>query len=346
MMAPAGRLVGCCRNFHVTVALSFLVSSSQPLSSAATVLVRGQLQPLGSRTRRGIRLKSRPSAVSAVPSWSSVASSSYSSMRGTTTLTSAPNQNAVWRRKIQPHRPRLSPSARDPSIPDVIIEAEKNSNKQRPFRFAGYGLFGAYGAAVVLSNAGVMSEELSSSFPLLTFFDSQPVSLAIGGLAAALSVYFVSTEIEQREQNIVRIWEEVQKRAQQGTLGQKQQQQQQQTADDKQTRTKKKKGKKSSSRNRGFSRSTAEKQAEVVGVDSTPTAASMQQRQQQEEKKEEEEEGGRKAGIVDGLLGSVKDTMQQANAMARVQALEINSALEDSGVLPRLNQTGTGQKGE
>jgi len=74
----------------------------------------------------------------------------------------------------------------------------------------------------------------------------------------------------------------------------------------------------------------------------------MQQRQQQEEKKEEEEEeeGGRKAGIVDGLLGSVKDTMQQANAMARVQALEINSALEDSGVLPRLNQTGTGQKGE
>mmetsp|Transcript_21959 Transcript_21959/g.30761 ORF Transcript_21959/g.30761 Transcript_21959/m.30761 type:complete len:246 (-) Transcript_21959:197-934(-) len=107
---------------------------------------------------------------------------------------------------------------------------------------------------------------------------------------------------------------------------------------------KKKKGKKSSSRNRGFSGNLAQKQAKVVEAESTPATASMQQRQHQEEKEEEAE--GKKVGIVDGLLGSVKDSMQQANAMARVQALEINSALEDRGVLPRLNQTSTEEQEE
>lgn len=111
--------------------------------------------------------------------------------------------------------------ARDPNIPNVVVEAEANSNKQRPLRFAAYGLFALYGLAVMLGNIGVLEDDMALP---LTFFDrsnkilslvgypktcinlSQPASLAIGVVATCLSAYFYSSEIDQREQNIARIW--------------------------------------------------------------------------------------------------------------------------------------------
>jgi len=132
--------------------------------------------------------------------------------RGTSASLSSITGVAGRRRR----RRAMATHARDPSIPDVIVEAERKSNQQRPLRFAGYGLFGLYGAAVVLSNAGMLPEDLTLP---LTFFDSEAVSLGIGGVAAVLSAYFINTEIEQREQNINRIWEEVQRRKETGTFG-------------------------------------------------------------------------------------------------------------------------------
>ena len=46
-----------------------------------------------------------------------------------------------------------------------------------------------------------------------------------------------------------------------------------------------------------------------------------------------------KPGVMDGLVSGMQESMQQANVMAKMQALELNAALEDRGLLPRLNET-------
>eukprot|EP00471_Norrisiella_sphaerica_P002895 CAMPEP_0184480302 /NCGR_PEP_ID=MMETSP0113_2-20130426/1796_1 /TAXON_ID=91329 /ORGANISM="Norrisiella sphaerica, Strain BC52" /LENGTH=268 /DNA_ID=CAMNT_0026858689 /DNA_START=320 /DNA_END=1126 /DNA_ORIENTATION=+ len=241
--------------------------------------------------------------------------------RGTSASLSSITGVAGRRRR----RRAMATHARDPSIPDVIVEAERKSNQQRPLRFAGYGLFGLYGAAVVLSNAGMLPEDLTLP---LTFFDSEAVSLGIGGVAAVLSAYFINTEIEQREQNINRIWEEVQRRKETGTFGVKDSV----TSQQKTGAGKKKKKQKRAKAKKGFGGETQRSVDMQKSVD-----VPIQKPEREKFVGEVKEEV--KSGMFDGIVGSVKDSVQQANTMARVQALQLNEALEDRGVLPRLNET-------
>ncbi|GAB5369719.1 hypothetical protein AAMO2058_001429600 [Amorphochlora amoebiformis] len=245
---------------------------------------------------------------------------------------------------------RIPGFARDPQIPDAIVKAEANSNKQRPLRFAGYALFGAYGLAVMLSNSDLLPLE---ELPTLTFFDrpardrvllwvveikadgsflgklcnfrmttSQPLNLAIGALALGLASYFTSSEIDLREQNIDRIWAEVQKRREIGSLGENKD-----FSTPKQISGKKRK-KKDKRKKKGFGSS-----APAISKDTSSSSRSEAIFGKPEPEIEEKE------GLLGGIASSLQDTVQQANIAAKYQALELNAALEDRGILPKLNQT-------
>mmetsp|Transcript_22443 Transcript_22443/g.39703 ORF Transcript_22443/g.39703 Transcript_22443/m.39703 type:complete len:298 (-) Transcript_22443:69-962(-) len=218
-------------------------------------------------------------------------------------------------------RARHVPFARDPQIPDAIVQAEANSNKQRPLRFGGYGLFGVYGVAVVLSNLGIIDDALP-----LKFFDSQPISLGMGAVASLLSSYFISTELDQKEKNIERIWAEVKRRKESGSLGQPSAAQAT-TTSSKASKSKKRNKKQKKTKGFGDSAPTSPQPttASATAKDDIPMIGKPEPEQ--------------KPGMMDGLVSGMQESMQQANVMAKMQALELNAALEDRGLLPRLNET-------
>mmetsp|Transcript_22404 Transcript_22404/g.33391 ORF Transcript_22404/g.33391 Transcript_22404/m.33391 type:complete len:280 (-) Transcript_22404:238-1077(-) len=218
--------------------------------------------------------------------------------------------------------------ARDPNIPQQIVDAEANASKQRPLRIGGYGLFGVYGLAVILNNLGFIPLEDDMK---LTFFDNDGLNLAVGGLAMGLASYFINSELELREENIQRIWDEVQKRG--GPQGLKAQEPVPSGFSQAKGKKKKKKNKRST---KGFSDVMASTTTEATLQESKPASSSVEPVFGKPEPEKPKEEG-----LIDGALNSLQNTFLQANAAAKFQAMEINTALEDKGILPRLNATST-----
>jgi hypothetical protein len=197
-------------------------------------------------------------------------------------------------------------------VPSEVIEAEGKATPGRPARLAGTialgGLSAASAALCVATLAG--QPQAAALAENLLPFGNAPVSLAVNVVLCGTCGWVYQQELQTREQNILRIWDEVQRRkAAAGRPG------------------KKGKQKRALAKTPAELRQQAKQQgaAPSSGASPAPPPAPPAPSPQAAE-----------PGFLEKLSSS--SFMEQANAMAQAHAMSLNDALEERGILPTLDR--------
>lgn len=212
------------------------------------------------------------------------------------------------------HRSTLIRAAEPP--PPEVIEAEANATPNRKYRLAGAATVGAL--AVTQAGLGVCSlagvEGLAELGDNVLLFGNPFLTLLVDvGLAGTAGLTW-QQEQATREANVARIWEEVQRR---------------------------RKGGAKSGENRSQKRAR-KKPGAAKPVGMAPVAAAPPASAPPAPPPPASPPPGSAFG---GLAAKASSFFDEANAMGRASALELNAQLEERGVLPKLEADGGGEVG-
>jgi hypothetical protein len=201
-------------------------------------------------------------------------------------------------------------------VPSEVIEAEAKATPGRPARLAGTIALGALSAAsAALCVATIAGQPQAAELAENVLpFGNVPVSLAVNLVLCGTCGWVYKEELQTREQNILRIWDEVQRRK--SAAGRPEKNKKQKRAPAKTPAELRQQAKQ-----QGFSASFQASLVPPSPPPPPPPAASPQADQ---------------PGFLEKLASS--PFMEQANAMAKVQAMSVNAALEERGVLPTLQR--------
>lgn len=199
-------------------------------------------------------------------------------------------------------------------VPPEVIEAEGKATPGRPPRLAGtiaLGVLSSASAALCVATIAGQPQAAELAENMLPFGNA-PVSLAVNLVLCGTCGWVYQQELQTREQNILRIWDEVQRRR--STAGES---------------GKNRKQKRAPAKTPAELRQQARQQGATTSFQASPlpppppppTAASLQ---------------ADEPGFLEKLTSS--PFMQEANAMAKVQAMSLNAALEERGVLQTLDR--------
>mmetsp|Transcript_43293 Transcript_43293/g.109618 ORF Transcript_43293/g.109618 Transcript_43293/m.109618 type:complete len:312 (+) Transcript_43293:221-1156(+) len=208
-------------------------------------------------------------------------------------------------------------------IPQEVVDAEERSASGRNYRLAAFAAFGGLGAALTLTRIAlnVTATPITNDFLQPSLF-GELLDIIVVGTAGILW----NSELSTKEENIQRIWDELKRRrAESGP--------QYVGKDDLRKRKKDKKG--GQKRTKGFSQEMREMRMEQrqelaakrgeEGTEERPLKGTAQMGKQ-----------GKKAGATGGLIGGLKAAYDSANSAGRIQALQVNDALEEAGLLKPL----------
>ncbi|KAL1526204.1 hypothetical protein AB1Y20_014930 [Prymnesium parvum] len=189
--------------------------------------------------------------------------------------------------------------------PPEVIEAEARATPNRKYRLAGAALLGGLGAASGGLAIGALAGQPSALAiaPDVLLFGNPYLSLLTDSVVIGLSAWAWQQEQLTREQNVARIWEEVQRRRGQGGGAPS-------GVNRSQRRMKSKDAAKSEKKKAGFERRPPPPPQEAAPTES--------------------------GGSAGGLMGQAKSFMAEANALGRANALQLNSELEARGILPKV----------
>jgi len=194
------------------------------------------------------------------------------------------------------------------SAPREVIEAEDKATPARKFRLAGIAALGsACTASAVLSIAAASGQAQARTMADAVLpFGNEYLSLAADAIIIGGCGWTWNEEMQTRERNIERIWEEVQRRR--GSA----------SGVNRQDRRSKAKFKKS----KGFGDSPRDSSATTTPVLPPPSLSS-----------------GSTRGVMKsaGVMKQAKSFFDEANAMAKAQAIQLNADLEARGVLAPLD---------
>ncbi len=205
--------------------------------------------------------------------------------------------------------------------PPAVVDAEKNATPMRKYRLAGIGALATLSAGsaalclATLADADGARELADNILP----FGNEYLSLVGTSAILAGCAWAWGEEEKTRQANIQRIFEEVQRRKANGDL----------TRPVPADKGAKKKKKKSRLQNKTPAQARALQRASAAQSEAAPAKG----------KSAQADEGLRAAAPSPSAAGGlVGDFFAEANALARAQALSLNDALEERGVLPKLDQ--------
>ena len=206
--------------------------------------------------------------------------------------------------------------------PPQVVEAEKNATPNRKLRLAATAAL----ATAATASAAISTAHLAHFQPADSIQASiLPVDNEILSLTAAIVIlascnYVWVQEQKNREENVQRIWEEVKKRKMKQAKSEKSN-----VRSKRPNKTQAQARRERSSKSRAENRARAEDRAQAEAVEwrdvPSPTVE--------------------KSTVSPAL----SDFFAEANALARAQAMQLNSALEDQGVLPRISEEGPAGSG-
>jgi len=203
------------------------------------------------------------------------------------------------------HTPTIVATLDQTPPPPEVIEAEARATPNRKYRLAGAALLGGLGAASGGLAIGALAGQPSALAiaPDVLLFGNPYLSLLTDSVVIGLSAWAWQQEQLTREQNVARIWEEVQRRRGQGGGAPS-------GVNRSQRRMKSKDAAKSEKKKAGFERRPPPPPQEAAPTES--------------------------GGSAGGLMGQAKSFMAEANALGRANALQLNSELEARGILPKV----------
>eukprot|EP00965_Chrysotila_dentata_P101763 3359727-Pleurochrysis_carterae.AAC.8 len=220
---------------------------------------------------------------------------------------------------IQPRALPVLFSQKPEEPPLAVIEAERQATPMRKYRFIGIGVLGALCAASGLLCAFAISgqpDALDLAEDLLPFgnpYISLVGDVAIGGTC----VWAFQQELQTREQNVQRIWEEVQRRKQGGGVPAK------------------------GGGNRSNRRATGvAKSAKSAKIQMQPRAKPASPAPASESSSPPPPPAPAAAPPAEGsgLFKQAQSFLDEANNLARAQAIQLNDDLEKRGMLPQIEK--------
>ena len=111
-----------------------------------------------------------------------------------------------------PNRGTVNLLAKQPAPPEVI-EAEAKAMPNRPVRLGvATGAIGLSGLSGILSFAVLIKQPDAMQFQDLVLFDNPVLSLVLDVVIGGACAWSIQQELETKEKNTQRIWEEVQRR--------------------------------------------------------------------------------------------------------------------------------------
>lgn len=195
-------------------------------------------------------------------------------------------------------------------VPREVIEAEAKATAGRPIRLAGtfaLGSLSVASAALCVSSLAGQPQAVELAKNLLPF-GNVPISLGVNVVLAGTCAWVYQQELETKEKNIQRIWEEVQRRKAAGS--------------------KKKRQKKAVAKTPAEMRQQAREKGAAPLEAPPPPPPPLAQPPLAQPTPE--------PGLFEKIASS--SFMEQANTMAKVQAMSLNDALEQRGVLPPIER--------
>ena len=209
--------------------------------------------------------------------------------------------------------------------PPEVIQAEANSTPNRKYRLIGAGTgFGIALGSGVLSAAVLAGQPDAMGLRDLVLFDNPIISLLVDVIIGGACAWAWQQEQLTKEQNIQRIWEEVQRRRAGGAK---------------------------SGANRSQRRSKSQAESRPVqftggGGFSSPSPPPPAPPPPPSPPPPPTEQPAA-APADGGLFGKVNAFFEEANELGRTNALALNAQLEDAGVLPVINPpSASGASGE
>ena len=201
-------------------------------------------------------------------------------------------------------------AAESPPPPEVI-EAEANATPNRKYRLLGAGVGLALASSSgVLSAAVLAGQPDAISLRDLVLFDNPILSLLLDVVIGSTCAWAIQQELKTRDENIQRIWEEVQRRRAGGAKS---------GANRSQRRAKKAVDSRPVQFTGGGGFAPPPLPPPAPAVASPPPAAPTPPAAT-------DAQGG-------GVLGGVKAFFEEANELGRAQAFALNAQLEDAGVI-------------
>ena len=222
-------------------------------------------------------------------------------------------------------RNRLQPSTmmmEDDKPPPEVIEAEAKAMPNRPVRLGvAVGAIGLSLLTGIIAGGNLANVQEAVNLRDLILFDNPVLTLAIDTVIGGISAWSIQQELETKEKNIQRIWEEVQRRRSGGAAS---------GANRSQRRAKKVEAPKPMfTGGDGFSTppspppsKKAPKPSPAPPTQPPPSAPAPPAAAPTD------------GGLAGGLFGKAKSFLDEANELGKTQALALNAQLEDKGVLP------------
>lgn len=196
-------------------------------------------------------------------------------------------------------------------VPEEVVEAERKATPGRPARLAGTAALGVLSTCSAgLCVATLLGQPQAAAMAVLPFGNA-PLSLGVNVAIGGACAWVWQQEMLTREQNVLRIWEEVQRRKAAAAPGKKQPKLAKTPAE---------------LRSRG-----------AAPFAPAPVAPAPSQQTPSLQPASEK-------GLLERVVGS--SFIEQANAMARVQAMSLNGALEARGVLPPIERGSANASGD
>jgi hypothetical protein len=199
--------------------------------------------------------------------------------------------------------PPIALKSSEPAPPEVI-DAEAKATPNRIYRLAVAGGAAAISLVSAGATAATMTGALDSNDVLL--FGNPYLTLGADLLVGGTGAWAFQQEMKTKEENIARIWEEVQRRRSGGAAS-------------------------GANRSQRRAKKVVQQQPAVpapVGFASAPTKQPPPSPPPAEPATQATEAKG------GGLLDGAKAFFDEANAMGKANALNLNAKLEDAGVLP------------
>ena len=249
-------------------------------------------------------------------------------------LASPPQHHAALASaSARPRRGAVAKMSIGDDVPPEVIEAEANATPNRKFRLAGAGV--GFGVSLVSAGLSVVALGGQSGLDDLVLFGNPLISLFVDIVIGGSCAWAWQQEQQTKEQNIERIWAEVKRRRSGGAAS---------GANRAQRRGASKQQQQVRQAGAGGFASAPPPPPQFLYKDTPPPPPPPPP----EASAPPAEQAGGLGGLFDGITGGVRDMFEEANAMGKASAYDLNSKLEDAGVLPPIEQTsgpGGGESG-
>jgi len=212
----------------------------------------------------------------------------------------------------------IAAAADEEDIPDEIWDAEEKANPQRKIRLGVYAFLGL--GALLFATGRISALTDPQVGPLGEIMQPSIFGILLDISAIGIAAYFAYEDLKNRDENVKRIWEEFKAKKAAGPSG---------------GSKKKRSSPQSTTKGFGAAPALAPSSGKSSGKwEKVPPASSTKVDNITSSKLVEE---GKKPKMFSGF----SDLLDQANNDARIQALQMNNALEDAGVLGKLPTSAT-----